>query len=386
MTIPYARQTISDSDIQAVTEVLKSIWLTQGPTIDKFEQAVARYCGVKYAVAVCNATSALYIACSATGLGDGDLLWTSPNTFVASANCGLYCNAKVDFVDINPKTYNLNVEKLEQKLYEAKKIGKLPKIVIPVHFAGQSCEMEQISELANEYGFTVIEDASHAIGGLYQKDKVGSCNNSAITIFSFHPVKIITTGEGGMLLTNREDIYRKLILLRSHGITRDSDLMEGESHGPWYYQQISLGFNFRMTDIHAALGLSQLQRIDEFIKRRRYLAERYNKLLADLPVITPWEHPDCKSAYHIYVIRLKLDQIKKTHREVFEELRREEITVNLHYIPVHTQPYYQKLGFKWGDFPDAEQYYRETISLPMYFGLKDEEQNYVVSKLREILE
>lgn len=385
MKIPYARQSINKADIKAVVAILQADWLTQGPAIERFEKAVAEYSGVKYAVAVSSATAALHLACLAAGLGTGDYLWTSPNTFVASANSGLYCGSKVDFVDINPKTLNLSPKELKIKLEAAKGAGKLPRVVMPVHFAGQSCEMEQIARLASEYKFEVIEDASHAIGGLYQSKPIGSCKYAAMAVFSFHPVKIITTGEGGMILTNREDLYRKLILLRSHGITRNPELMEGESHGPWYYQQIDLGYNYRMTDIQAALGYSQLQRIDEFIERRRYLAERYHKLLADLPVITPWEHPDSKSAYHLYVIRLKLDQIKKTHRQVFEELRREGIIVNLHYIPVHTQPYYQRLGFKWGDFPEAEQYYKETISLPMYYGLKDEEQDYVVAKLREIL-
>lgn len=385
MIIPYARQNINEADIESVVNILKSDWLTQGPAIERFEKAVAEYVNVKYAVAVSSATAALHLACLAAGLEQGDYLWTSPNTFVASANCGIYSGGKVDFVDINSRTYNLDVIKLEDKLEATKLAGKLPRVVIPVHFSGQSCEMERIAQLASEFNFEVIEDASHAIGGLYQNKLIGSCEYAAMTVFSFHPVKIITTGEGGMILTNREDLYRKLILLRSHGITRDSELMEGESHGPWYYQQISLGYNYRMTDIQAALGYSQLHRIDEFINRRRYLAERYNKLLAGLPVITPWEHPDSKSSYHLYVVRLKLDQIKKTHRQVFEGLRQEGIIVNLHYIPVHTQPYYQKLGFKWGDYPEAERYYREAISLPMYYGLKDGEQDFVVEKLRNIL-
>lgn len=385
MKIPYARQNINETDIESVVKVLQSDWLTQGPMIARFEKAVADYCGVKYGVAVSSATAALHLACIAAGLNEGDSLWTSPNTFVASANCGLYCGAKVDFVDIDPRTYNMAVSKLAAKLEAGKRSGKLPKVVIPVHFAGQSCEMEQIAQLASEYGFMVIEDASHAIGGRYRNRPVGSCEYAAMTVFSFHPVKIITSGEGGMILTNREDLYQKLIRLRSHGITRDPELMEGKPDGPWYYQQLDLGYNYRITDLQAALGYSQLQRIDEFIEKRRYLAERYNQRLVDLPVITPWEHPDCKSAFHLYVIRLKLDQIHKSHRQVFEELRQWGIMVNLHYIPVHTQPYYKKMGFKWGDFPEAERYYQEAISLPMYVGLSDEEQDYVVNKLREIL-
>lgn len=385
MKIPYARQNINEADIRSVVKVLQSDWLTQGPMIERFEKAVADYCGAKFGVAVSSATAALHLACLTAGLEQGDLLWTSPNTFVASANCGLYCGSEVDFVDIDPKTYNLAVLKLEEKLEAGKGHGKLPKVVIPVHFAGQSCEMERIAQLASEYGFTIIEDASHAIGGKYRNRPVGSCEYAAMTVFSFHPVKIITSGEGGMILTNREDLYQKLIRLRSHGITRDPELMEGGPDGPWYYQQLDLGYNYRITDLQAALGYSQLQRIDEFIKRRRYLAERYNQLLVDLPLVTPWEHPDCESAFHLYVIRLKLDLIKKTHRQVFEELRQAGIMVNLHYIPVHTQPYYKRMGFKEGDFPEAERYYREVISLPMYFGLSDEEQDYVINKLREIL-
>jgi UDP-4-amino-4,6-dideoxy-N-acetyl-beta-L-altrosamine transaminase len=386
MKIPYAKQNINETDIESVIKILQSDWLTQGPAIERFEKAVAEFTGAKFAVAVSSATAALHLACLAAGLKQGDYHWTSPNTFVASANCGLYCGSRVDFVDINPRTFNLSPAELEIKLEAAKTSGKLPKVVIPVHFAGQSCEMERIAELAADYHFEIIEDASHAIGGLYQEIPVGSCAYSAMTVFSFHPVKIITTGEGGMVLTNREDLYRKLLLIRSHGITRDPDLMEKKPDGPWYYQQIDLGYNYRMTDIQAALGYSQLRRIDEFIARRRYLAKRYDQLLTDLPLTTPWEHPDCKSAFHLYVICLKLDQINKSHRLVFEELHQAGIMVNLHYIPVHTQPYYEKMGFKRGDFPEAERYYGEAISLPMYFGLSDEEQDYVVEKLREVLD
>ncbi len=383
--IPYGRQNINQQDIDAVVAVLHSDWLTQGRAIDRFEQAVADYCGVKYAIAVSSATAALHIACLAIGLGEQDYLWTSPNTFVASANCGLYCGAKVDFVDIDLHTYNLSIEALEQKLDNASKQGCLPKVLVPVHFAGQSCDMEKIAALSQQYGFQVIEDASHAIGGKYQGNAIGCCEFSDLAVFSFHPVKIITTGEGGMVLTNREDLYEKLIRLRSHGITRNPKLMQGESHGAWYYQQLELGFNYRMTDIQAALGSSQMQRLEEFVSRRRFLAQRYNYLLQNLPITLPHQHPDTESSWHLYVIRLHLDKIHKTHLQVFEELRQADIGVNLHYIPVHTQPYYQNIGFKWGDFPKSEAYYADAISIPLYYGLSKEDQNRVVENLRGIL-
>jgi UDP-4-amino-4,6-dideoxy-N-acetyl-beta-L-altrosamine transaminase len=383
--IPYGRQDISEEDIQSVVEVLRSDWLTQGPAVERFEQEVARYCGAKYAVAVSSATAALHLACLAAGLKPGDNLWTSPNTFVASANCGLYCGANPGFVDIDPRTYNLSADALEEKLAQAEMLGGLPKIVIPVHFAGQSCEMERIAALGRRYGFTVIEDASHAIGGRYRDAAVGSCAFADMSVFSFHPVKIITTGEGGMILTNRQDHYEKLLRLRSHGITRDPQLMDGESDGPWYYQQIELGFNYRITDIQAGLGASQMQRLDEFVARRRQLAGRYDSLLRDMSLTLPLQHPDAYSAFHLYVVRLRLDLIGKTHRQVFEELRQYEIGVNLHYIPVHTQPYYKKIGFSWGDFPEAEKYYGEAISLPLYPGLTENEQDCVIATLKSIL-
>ena len=383
--VPYARQHIDEADIKGVIEVLTSDFLTQGPAVERFEQAVAAYCGVQYAVAVNSATSALHIACLAAGLGSGDMLWTSPNTFVASANCGLYCGADVDFVDIDPKTYNMSVNSLRQKLELAILANTLPKVIIPVHFAGQSCAMEEIESLANEYGFTIIEDASHAIGGLYRQNKIGSCRYSDMTVLSFHPVKIITTGEGGMVLTNNKRLYDALVLCRSHGITRNPDLMTEDSHGPWYYQQVDIGYNYRLTDLQAALGVSQLQRIDEFVRRRHQLADRYNELLRDLPLTLPYQHSDNYSAYHLYVIRLQLDKLRKSHRQIFEELRAKGIGVNLHYIPVHTQPYYQKMGFRRGQFPQAEQYYSEAISLPMYYELTNEEQDYVIATVNEVL-
>ncbi|OUL34767.1 UDP-4-amino-4,6-dideoxy-N-acetyl-beta-L-altrosamine transaminase [Nostoc sp. T09] len=383
--IPYGRQHISQEDINAVVEVLRSDWITQGPAIERFEQAVANYCGAKYAIAVSSATAALHIACLAVGLGEGDHLWTSPNSFVASANCGLYCGAKVNFVDIDHHTYNLSIEELEHKLAWAEQQGCLPKVLIPVHFAGQCSEMEKIAALSQHYGFKVIEDASHAIGGKHQGEPIGNCKFSDITVFSFHPVKIITSGEGGMLLTNQEKLYQKLIRLRSHGITRNPELMEGEPHGSWYYQQLDLGFNYRMTDIQASLGISQMQRIDKFVERRRFLAERYNQMLQDLPLVLPWQHPDTMSSWHLYVMRLKLDKINKTHQQVFEEMRRDGIGVNLHYIPIHTQPYYQKLGFKLGDFPNTETYYQEAISIPIYYALTHNEQDQVVMAIKQTL-
>jgi UDP-4-amino-4,6-dideoxy-N-acetyl-beta-L-altrosamine transaminase len=383
--IPYGRQDINQADIDAVIEVLRSDYLTQGPAIDRFERMVADYCGVKYAVAVASATAGLHIACLAAGLGSGDLLWTVPNTFVASANCGLYCGATVDFVDIDPKTYNLSISALTEKLAIAAERGKLPKILIPVHFAGQSCDLEAVAKLSQQYGFQVIEDAAHGIGGRYRDRPIGCCEFSEMTVFSFHPVKIITTAEGGMVTTNNQDLYDRLIRLRSHGITRDPRFMEGESDGPWYYQQLELGYHYRITDLQAALGSSQMERLDAFVNRRHELVERYNVELKGLPLTTPYQHPDTYPSWHLYPIRLQLDRIKLSHREVFEALRAAEIGVNVHYIPVHTQPYYQRLGFKWGDFPESERYYQEEISLPLYYSLSDGRQDRVIAVLREIL-
>jgi UDP-4-amino-4,6-dideoxy-N-acetyl-beta-L-altrosamine transaminase len=384
-SIPYGRQSISAEDINAVVEVLKSDWLTQGPAVERFERTVAGFCGARYAVAVNSATSALHIACLAAGLSSEGILWTSPNTFVASANCGRYCGAEVDFVDIDPRTYNMSVSALEKKLITAKRTGKLPKVLIPVHFSGQSCEMAPLADMARRFGFSIIEDASHAIGGRYRETAIGSCSFSDMTVFSFHPVKIITTGEGGMIVTNRRDLYEKLVRLRSHGITRDPGLMHGESHGPWYYQQIELGFNYRMTDIQAALGTSQMSQLEKFIERRHALAGRYNDGLQDLPLTLPWQHQDAYSSWHLYVVRLKFDLMHRTHAQIFAKLRAAGIQVNLHYIPVHTQPYYLNQGFAWGDFPQAEQYYREAISLPMYYGLTEEQQNYIIDTLQKVV-
>ncbi|AFY68392.1 UDP-4-keto-6-deoxy-N-acetylglucosamine4-aminotra nsferase [Thalassoporum mexicanum PCC 7367] len=391
--IPYGKQDINQQDIDSVIEVLRSPWITQGPAIERFEAKVANHCGAKYAVAVSSATAALHIACLAAGLQPGDWLWTSPNTFVASANCGLYCGAQVDFVDINPRTYNLSIAELERKLAQAERTSRSPKVLIPVHMAGQSCEMEQIAALSRKYGFKVIEDASHGIGAQYQNkhqnkyqnQPVGDCRFSDMTVFSFHPVKIITTGEGGMVVTNNPDLYEKLIRLRTHGITRNQNLMVGDPHGTWYYQQLELGYNYRITDIQAALGASQMDRLTEFVQRRRDLAKRYDRLLKDLPIALPWQHPDTLSSWHLYIIRLQLKQISLSHSQVFDALRSAQIGVNLHYIPVHIQPYYQNLGFKWGDFPAAEQYYREAISIPLFSGMSEAQQDRVISTLTRIL-
>ena len=383
--IPYGRQDIIQQDIDAVVEVLKSDFLTQGPQVPAFEQAIMDACGAKYAVAVNSATSALHIACLALGLGNDDWLWTTPNTFVASANCALYCGGKVDFVDIDPRTYNLCAKQLEKKLIAAQKVGKLPKIVIPVHFSGQSCDMQAIHELAKKYGFHIIEDASHAIGGKYKGEPIGNGRYSDITIFSFHPVKIVTSAEGGAAVTNRADLAEKMALLRSHGITRDEELMTKAADGPWYYQQIALGYNYRMTELQAALGLSQMQRLEAFVIKRHELASRYDELLQDLPITLPWQHPDSESARHLYVIRLQLEQINMTHLDVFNALRAAGVLVNLHYIPVHMQPYYQKMGFESGQFPEAEQYYKEAISIPLFSAMTEGQQDTVCSTLKTVL-
>jgi UDP-4-amino-4,6-dideoxy-N-acetyl-beta-L-altrosamine transaminase len=383
--IPYGRQAISAEDIDAVVNVLKSDFLTQGPAVPAFEQAVADYCGAKYAVAVNSATSALHLACLALGITAGDRVWTTPITFVASANCALYCGAAIDFVDIDPRSYNISVQKLTEKLQQAKTKDELPKALIVVHLCGQSCEMLAISELGRQYGFRIIEDASHAIGGKYQNQPIGNGQYSDICIFSFHPVKIITTGEGGMAVTNHSDLAEQMQLLRSHGITREPEQMTHAADGPWYYQQIALGYNYRMTDLQAALGNSQMQCLDEFVTRRHELARIYHQFLAELPLLTPWQHPDSYSAYHLYPIRLKLAEIKLSHRQVFEQLRDAGIGVNLHYIPVHTQPYYQALGFRQHDFPQAEQYYAEAITLPLFPTLQAEQQHFVIDTLKALL-
>jgi len=379
--IPYGRQDITQEDIDAVTEVLRSDFLTQGPTVPVFERIVADYCGAKRAVAVNSATSALHLACLSLGVGPGDIVWTSPITFVASANCARYCGASVDFVDIDPRTYNLSAARLAEKLEQAAAVGKLPKVVIPVHLCGQPCEMEAISALSKKYGFSIIEDASHAIGGRYKGEPIGNCRYSDITVFSFHPVKIITTGEGGMALTNDPALANKMVRLRSHGITRDPVEMTHAPDGLWYYQQLELGCNYRMTDMQAALGVSQMRRLDQVVAKRHALAARYESLLQDFPVTTPWQHTDSYSGLHLYVIRMDKGAMKASHSEVFERLRVAGVGVNLHYIPVYRHPYYARDGFNFNDFPEAERYYAEAISLPMYPALTEEQQIEVVHRL-----
>jgi UDP-4-amino-4,6-dideoxy-N-acetyl-beta-L-altrosamine transaminase len=405
--IPYGCQHISEADIQAVVEVLRSNRITQGPKVPEFEQAVARYCQVDHAVAANSGTSALHLACRALDVSEGDFVWTSPITFVASANCARYCGADVDFVDIDPNTYNLSPDALEAKLKEADRTGKLPKVVIPVHMCGQPCDMEAIHELSRRYGFAIIEDACHALGGKYKNEPVGNCRYSDIAVFSFHPVKSITTAEGGMAVTNDAVLAERMELLRSHGITRDEEKFESlEAEMPesvednhalkpsnlqtfkpsYYYEQIDLGYNYRMTELQAALGLSQLQRLGEFVSRRKELAQRYDQLLADLPVTKPWQNPDCDSAWHLYVIRLQLGGIRPSRTEVFEYMRKHGIGVNVHYIPVHTQPYYKSQGFGIGQYLEAEKYYEETITLPIFPIMTEDDQDKVISMLREALQ
>lgn len=383
--IPYGRQDISEEDITAVCAVLQSDFLTQGPAIERFESAVARHCGARHAVAVSNATAALHIACLALDLGPGDLAWTSPNTFVASANCARYCGADVDFVDIDPVSWNLSPVLLAQRLDEARALGRLPKVLVPVHFSGQSCDMEEIGRLAREYGVAVIEDASHAIGASFLDAAVGCCKYSDCAVFSFHPVKIVTTGEGGIIVTNRDDLAARLLRLRSHGITRDASLMGEKNPGPWYYEQLELGYNYRMTDIQAALGASQMSRLENFVARRRALAARYDNLLAGLPLQLPVQDDRARSSWHLYVVRLHLDEIGRSHRQIFEALRAAGIGVNLHYIPVHLQPYYRALGFAEGYCPEAERYHGEAISLPLYPALSEADQDYIATTLRDLI-
>ena len=384
--ISYGKQDINQADIDSVIDVLRSNFLTQGPQVPLFENTVTSYCNAKYAVAVNSATSALHIACLSLGLTEGDWLWTSPNSFVASANCGLYCGAQVDFTDIDPLTYNLSVTELEKKLIQAKQEDKLPKIVIPVHFAGQSCNMKKIFSLSREYGFRIIEDASHAIGGKYLDKPIGGCQYSDITVFSFHPVKIITTAEGGLATTNSKDLAEKMQLYRSHGITRDESLMTDRADGAWYYQQVDLGFNYRMTELQAALGVSQMNRLNEFITKRHILQERYDSLLGSLPIIKPYQDKDSYSALHLYSIQIDLDKANKNRQQVFNELREGGIGVNVHYIPIHIQPYYRQFGFKDGDFPISESYYNRALTIPLFHFMTFNQQDQIVSILRKILQ
>lgn len=383
--IPYGKQDISQQDIDEVLSVLQSDFLTQGPKVPAFENTLTKYTGAKYALAVNSATSALHIACLALELGKGNILWTSPVTFVASANCGLYCGASVDFVDIDPATYNICPKALKQKLVQAKNEGRLPKVLVAVHLCGQPCDMKAIHALSLEYGFKIIEDASHAIGGRYLEQPIGACEYSDITVFSFHPVKIVTTAEGGAALTNSKTLADKMTLYRSHGITRDEAMMESSPHGGWYYEQIDLGFNYRMTELQASLGVSQMNRLNDFVSKRHQLSNRYTEKLAGLPITLPYQLTNTYSGLHLYVIRLNLNELKKTHKEVFEALRENGIGVNLHYIPVHMHPYYQRMGFKVGDYPNAESYYKEAISIPMFHSMTVNQQDVVIEKLKSIL-
>lgn len=377
--IPYGHQWISKADIEAVAEVLKSDFLTQGPVVPAFEEAVANLCGARFGIAANSATSALHLACMALGVGPGDRVWTSPITFVASANAALYCGAEVDFVDIDERTYNMSAEILGAKLKQAADSGTLPKAIIPVHLAGQSCDMVAIHAAASRYGVRIIEDASHAISASYRSQPVGGCEYSDIAVFSFHPVKIVTTGEGGMAMTNDPGLAEAMLTDRTHGITRDPKRLQHRDVGAWYYEQQRLGFNYRMTDIAAALGLSQLNRIEDFLARRREIAATYDEAFADLPITRPWQDPDTESAWHLYIIRIDRRRVRRTHREIFDALRGDGIGVNLHYIPVYRQPYYRELGFGQGYCPNAEAYYAEAISIPMYPALTDDEQREVIA-------
>lgn len=383
--IPYGRQHITTDDEAAVLAALRSDWITQGPAVPRFEQALAARVGARHGVAVSNATAGLHIACLALDLGPGDRLWTSPNTFVASANCGLYCCATVDFVDIDPQTYNMSVPALRAKLEAASVAGTLPKVVVPVHFAGQSCDMRAIHALAQQHGFRIIEDASHAVGGSYLGRPVGCGAYSDLTVFSFHPVKIITTAEGGMVMTNDAQMAARLERLRSHGITRDPALMESEPEGPWVYEQVELGLNYRLTDLQAALGWSQLTQLETSVARRHAIAARYDAELHSLPLITPWQHPDAHSALHLYPVQLDRSRSRLTRRQLFDGLRAAGIGVNVHYIPVHTQPHYRRLGFAPGQCPVAEAYYAQAVSLPMFPTLTDAQQGEVIAALHRLL-
>ena len=383
--IPYGRQEITQADIDSVVDVLTSDFLTQGPKVPLFECTLADKVGAKYAVAANSATSALHIACLALELQPGDWLWTSPVTFVASANCGLYCGASIDFVDIDPTTFNLCPKALERKLTQAKKENRLPKIVVVVHLCGQPADLAGIHALSEIYGFSIIEDASHAIGGKYMDTYIGSSIYSDITVFSFHPVKIITTAEGGMAVTNNELLSKKMTLFRSHGITRDPHQLTNKPHGPWYYEQLDLGYNYRMTDIQAALGISQIKRLDSNVEKRHTLAQLYNENLLDLPITLPLQHSDGYSSFHLYVIRLQLNRMQKTHLEVFQELQENGIGVNLHYMPVYMQPFYKSMGFIETDFPESTKYYQEAISLPLYHALSAKDQRKVIDILHKVL-
>jgi UDP-4-amino-4,6-dideoxy-N-acetyl-beta-L-altrosamine transaminase len=381
--IPYGRQYIDESDVESVIATLRSDFITQGPAIPGFEQKMAEFVGARFAVAVSSATAALHLGALALDLGPGDLLWTCPNTFVSSANCARFTGADVDFVDLDPRTYNVSVNALKAKLESS---TRKPKVLVPVHFSGQPCEMAAIRQLCNQHGIKVMEDASHAVGAEFQGMRIGASQHSELTVFSFHPVKILTTGEGGMIVTNDAKLFQKLVRLRSHGITRDPEYMEDPPEDPWYYQQIELGYNYRITDIQAALGCTQLEKLPHFLQRRRQLAARYNKKLSKLPLILPWQHPDTLSSWHLYVVQVDETRTELSRRQVFDALRDRGVLPQIHYIPVHLQPYYRRLGFEEGDYPNAEAYYDRALSLPMFFSLTDAEQDHVVKSIEEIFQ
>ena len=382
--IPYSRQSISPQDIESVVEVLQSDFLTQGAVVPAFESALAQYTGAQYAVAVNSGTSALHIACLSLGLSPGDMLWTSPISFTASANCALYCGAAVDFVDVNKDCPLMDMNILEDKLVQADKAGRLPKVVVPVHYAGLACDMAAVHSLADKYGFSIIEDACHALGGSFQDHRIGSCHYSDITVFSFHPIKSITTGEGGAALSKDADLSGKMQLLRTHGITRDSQNMVSENQGPWHYEQIALGYNYRMTDVAAAFGKSQLSRIDQLIHARHELAKRYDRLLEGFPLATLLHPPECQSAHHLYPVCLT-PEARGSRREVFLHLRENGIGVNVHYIPIYAHPYYRKMGFTEEQCPNAQAYYEQTLSLPLYPDMTHAQQDKVIEMLTQVL-
>jgi UDP-4-amino-4,6-dideoxy-N-acetyl-beta-L-altrosamine transaminase len=379
--IPYGKHLVNEDDVDAVVEVLRNQFLTQGTVVPKFEQALCEYTGANHCVAVNSATSGLHVACLAAGVAAGDSVWTVPNSFVASANCALYCGATIDFVDIDPLTRNIDISALETKLQHAATQNRLPKALIVVHFSGLSCEMQTIQKLTHLYSIVLIEDAAHGLGGSYQQSKIGSCVYSDMSVLSFHPVKSITSAEGGAVLTNQSQLYQKLQLFAKHGVTKDPSQYQGESHGPWYYQQLELGYNYRLSDLHAALGLSQLSKLDVFIQKRSKLAKVYDNALADLPLKLPVEEPQFKSAWHLYMVEL----IQHDRQHIYQQLHDKGVGVNVHYIPIHLQPYYQQLGFKQGDFPVSEHFYQNALTLPLFPSLTDIEQAKVIAVLHEVL-
>lgn len=380
--IPYGKHLVDEDDIDAVVEVLRNQFLTQGQVVPQFEKALCDYTGAKHCVAVNSATSGLHVACLAAGVGQGDLVWTVPNSFVASANCALYCGAQVDFVDINPSTRNIDLDALDNKLQAAAEQNRLPKVLIVVHFSGLSCDMQRIQALTQAYSVILIEDAAHGLGGSHRGAKIGSCVHSDMAVLSFHPVKSITSAEGGAVLTNQSQLLQKMQLFAKHGVTKDAALYLGESHGPWYYQQLELGYNYRLSDMQAALGLSQLTKLDSFIQRRAEIAKVYDQALAHLPLKLPLVEPESQSAWHLYMVELT----QHNRQSIYQQLHAKGVAVNVHYIPIHLQPYYQRLGFKEGDFPQSEHFYQNALTLPLFPSLSEKEQATVIQALEEVLQ